>query len=281
MFGLRTKKIYIDSRFRTASSVSNSDFTIELNDTLDLPEQCSAYIDDIALPVTWYNCDENNNKLYVRKLVNGVPNGDIIVTLTPGQYNADQFATEIQTQLRQSVSSTFTVTYSTLRGTLTIKPNAVNLKFLLLTDQDIKSKLNNLWTGAFYDVSNPQSFNETLRNTDGSSNIYDDNTPYVSGFIDILAGKHYLYLTSPNLGSYTALGPRGERNIVKKIMVTQNYGYNCIEGASFSGDDYIDVSKQSLKTLNFKLTDAFGNVVNLNGSNFSFSVVFSLLKNDV
>ena len=64
-------------------------------------------------------------------------------------------------------------------------------------------------------------------------------------------------------------------------MVTQNYGYNCIESASFSGDDYIDVSKQSLKTLQFKLQDAFGNVVNLNGSNFSFSVVFTILDKDV
>ena len=67
MFGLRTKKIYIDSRFRTDSSASNSDFSIELQETLDLPEQCAAYIDDIALPVTWYNCDENKIKLYVRK----------------------------------------------------------------------------------------------------------------------------------------------------------------------------------------------------------------------
>ena len=48
MFGLRTKKIYIDSRFRTDSSASNSDFSIELQETLDLPEQCAAYIDDIA-----------------------------------------------------------------------------------------------------------------------------------------------------------------------------------------------------------------------------------------
>ena len=64
-------------------------------------------------------------------MINGVPNGDVIVRLTSGQYNADQFATDIQTQLRQSVSSTFTVTYSTLRGTLTIKPNAVNLKIFI------------------------------------------------------------------------------------------------------------------------------------------------------
>lgn len=281
MFGLRTKKLYIDSRFRTLTSVSNSDFSFEINDTLDLPEKCVAYIDDISLPVTWYNCDESNNKLYVRKILNGTSAGDIIVTLTPGQYNSDQFASEMQTQFRASIGSSFTVTYSTLRGTITIKPNAVNLKFQLLTDQDIRSKFNNTWSGTSYDINNPRSFNETLRNTDGTTLIYDDNTPYTSGFIDILAGKHYLYLISSNLGSYTSLGPKGERNIVKKIMVTQNYGYNTVESASFSGDDYIDVSKQSLKTLQFKLQDAFGNVVNLNGSNFSFSVVFTILDKDV
>ena len=46
---------------------------------------------------------------------------------------------------------------------------------------------------------------------------------FTSGFQDILAGKHYLYLTSSNFGSYIALGPRGDRNIIKKVAITANY----------------------------------------------------------
>ena len=41
-----------------------------------------------------------------------------------------------------------------------------------------------------------------------------------------------------------------------------------------SGNDWLDCSRQTLKTLQFELKDARGNVVPLNGSNVSFSLVF-------
>jgi len=164
---------------------------------------------------------------------------------------------------------------------MTINSNASNVQFMLLTDNDIYSRLNSTWSGQSYDVKQPRSFNDTLRNTEGASQIYSTSNIFTSGFIDILCGKHYLYLTSSNFGCYNSLAPRGDRNVVKKIAVTANYAYNIVESAAFSGDDYMDVSRQIIKTISFQLRDAYGSIIDLHGSNISFSIVFSILKQDI
>ena len=41
-----------------------------------------------------------------------------------------------------------------------------------------------------------------------------------------------------------------------------------------SGNDYLDCSRQTLKTLQFQLQDVSGNVIQLHGSHVSFSIVF-------
>jgi len=282
---LQTKKVYIDSRFKSLNSKSNSDFEFELKETIDLPDRCACYIDDLVIPVSYYNCDKNNNKIYIRKITGAVGSetwNDQIISLTTGQYNADQIATEIQSQLRATFpqAQPWVCSYSTTKGTLTINPVDSAVRFKVLTDTDLKTKLNETWAGTSYDPNNPNAFNDALRNNEGTSPTYSTSVLYVSGFLDMTAGKHYLYLSS-NFGNYHGLGARGERTIIKKIAVTANYGYNMIESAAYSGDDYIEVSKQQLRTLRFQLTDAYGNVVNLNGSTISFSIVFTILNNDV
>ena len=214
--------------------------------------------------------------MYIRRLINSTIE-DKIISLNIGQYNVDQIAVEIQAQLRSAFpngSGEFLVSYINTKGFMTINPNASNVQFLLLTDNDIYSRLNNSWTGPTYDIRQPRCFNETLRNTEGASQIYSVNNIFTSGFIDILAGKHYLYLTSSNFGSYNALGPRGDRNIIKKVAVTANYAYNIVEPVAYSGDDYMDVSRAIIKTLSFQLRDGFGSIVDLHGSNILFSIVF-------
>ena len=41
------KKVYIDSRFKTKESRSNSDFKFELVQSIPLPDKCVALVDDI------------------------------------------------------------------------------------------------------------------------------------------------------------------------------------------------------------------------------------------
>ena len=53
----RTKKVYIDSRYKTSDSISNGGFKFEIKEALDLPERTVCYIDDISIPHSWYTIE--------------------------------------------------------------------------------------------------------------------------------------------------------------------------------------------------------------------------------
>ena len=59
---LPIKKMYSDSRFKTKDSKINSKFKFELKQSMQLPDNCVCYIDDIVIPHTWYSIEDFNNK---------------------------------------------------------------------------------------------------------------------------------------------------------------------------------------------------------------------------
>ena len=62
-------KIYLDSRFKTKNSKSDSDFSIELPRSFNVPDGVVVHIDDIVIPVSWSTIDERNNKCYISVFV--------------------------------------------------------------------------------------------------------------------------------------------------------------------------------------------------------------------
>ena len=61
----KIKKAYVDSRFRTRDSTSDSDFNIELKEALDLPDNTVCFVDDTNIPHTWRTIESHNNKFYI------------------------------------------------------------------------------------------------------------------------------------------------------------------------------------------------------------------------
>ena len=69
---LPLKKLYVDSKFKTKDSVSNSNFKIELPVTVYMPQNSIFTIDDICIPHSWYSIEKDiNDKLYVHILTFG------------------------------------------------------------------------------------------------------------------------------------------------------------------------------------------------------------------
>ena len=96
------RKLYIDSRYRTHESASSSDFEIDLPQTVNVSKNALGWISDLHLPVTWYNVDQHNNRLYLD--LQGNVNGTIehrvqSIEVTPGNYTGDTLAAELLTQL--------------------------------------------------------------------------------------------------------------------------------------------------------------------------------------
>ena len=147
--------------------------------------------------------------------------------------------------------------------------------------------MNNTWTSTLttqnYDTDNIYSCNEVLNNHGFTSLMYGNPSLsiypiYVSNFLSLGLVRN-IYISSPNLGSFSTLGARGEANIIKKIPVTSSFG-SMIVDTGVSNHDFLDCSNHCLSTIEFNIKDVQGNLLPLHGSNVSFSIVFATRNED-
>ena len=116
---LRIKKNYVDTRFKTKDSVSNSDFKFQLTETVDLPDKCVCFIDDIIIPHAWHTVEYFNNKIYMRQILSSpLTATDVILTLTKQNHTGASLATTIKSQLDIAFGvDTYTVVFKVHRNT--------------------------------------------------------------------------------------------------------------------------------------------------------------------
>ena len=179
---LPLKKIYIDSRDRTADSKSSSNFKIELPYTVEMPDNTVFFVTDVCIPNVWQTIKTDfNDRLYlVQRGPDTMQDGYIlhnnmsykIIKLSQGNYNIISLSNEIQTKLRASVDSfmnagvSFNVTYDTTTNsiTITLTGNTSNCSFRLLTDAEVRSGIRPYsWQGDTVDVNHPRSANDVLK----------------------------------------------------------------------------------------------------------------------
>ena len=273
MFGKSyINKIFIDSRHKTSASASDSDFVVELNENIELSDGIGCIVTDITLPHTWYNVNENNNIFYFRTVVNSISN-DYLITLPVENYNFYNLRDRLLSLMNDVVSvEAFDVQVYVQAGTLTISVLLAGWTLQVFNDNDLSTRVSGTWRGPFYDVSNIKSVNTMLRINALPLRSYNSVTPSVTGFVDLLA-FHSVYLTSTKLSNYCNLGPASQRNVLKKVVVSSNFG-EVNTNTDVWSDDRVNVSNLTLKLIDFQLRDAYGNVINLNGSHVTFSLLF-------
>ena len=98
--------------------------------------------------------------------------------------------------------------------------------------------------------------------------------PSYTAYIDLHVTRN-LYLTSSAMGSFNTMSNFGTDVIIKKRPVRANYGLMLFDG-SRNGYDYLQLSKRTLRRLDFRLQDSYGNIIDLNGNHWSFSLVFQI-----
>ena len=283
---LPLKKIYVDTRYRTSDSVSTSNFKIELPYSVVLPENSTFQLTDICIEHSWLTVETGiNDTIYIRALSYAGPQEqvfDVLVVLPSQNYTGSTLAAAIQSSLNTQLEAglpVFSAVYNANPNTITIN-NTQNFYFKILTDPELTTKLNNTWTGPSYDSTNPRSANDLLRNYAGTSTVYGkDKGPFVSGFLDLQPIRN-IFISSPNLGNFNTLGSRGEANIICKVPVNADFGYLVICNI-IANHDFLNCSKQTLRTIEFNLKDVKGNYLPLHGGHCSFSIVFSAIFEDV
>ena len=261
MTTLEVKKIYVDSRYCTPDSSSDSDFKIQLARNIYLPERTVMHIENITLPHAWYSIETGiNNLLYVK-----LGTTCFIATIPSTNYIGSSFATAMTTALGNG----FTVSYEVNTNRLTISNSQ---SFKILTDIELATGLNGDWTGPVYNWSSPSSSNDVIANRTSNSGF-----SFVSGMLS-LNGFRAVYISSSTLSNYNTVGARGENNIIKKVPVNADFGYQIID-QMVSDHDYLSVERMTLSTIDFQVKDVKGNLIPFKGSPISFTIKFSQLDN--
>ena len=275
---LKIKKIYVDSKYKTPDSISTSEFSIQLPETIYMPDNSVFYISDVCIPHSWYTIEENvNNKFFLQIEYNNFT-VDIILTLDSKNYTGGDLAVEMLTQLNKLVdySGKFTFTYDSSRHQIFIMCD-FGYAFKVLTKNDISTKLNNTWAGFYYDTTNAYDINTyMLKLNVGESPIYSSTNYFTSSSLDLQPIRN-IYISSPNLGNFTTLGPAGQSSIIKKVPVNANYNQMVFDSMS-SSNDFLDCSKQTLRNIEFTIDNVHGQRLNLHGQEVSFSIIFDLLN---
>jgi hypothetical protein len=250
------RKLYIDSRFRTAGSASHSDFTFQLPRSIELPAGTRAVVDSVQIPNVFMTVEKTRSLLYLFVSDVGTAPVEVVVSLTIGHYNAFTLASHLQDQLNASGYGAWTVVYSESTGRLTLNVAGSGLVVRLLGR----------------DPARPNDALEVI----GAGEV---GVALVNGFPELLphhvdvVGVRVFFLASSNFGAYNCMGPRGESDYIRQIMVNESFSGYITDKLNHPGE-YIDVGGAQLQSLRFRLVDGTGEVVDMKGRSIAFSIIF-------
>ena len=170
---LKIKKIYVDSRWKTADSKSHTDFYYDLGNTYDMPENTSFYIDDISIPNSWYSIEENvNNNMYLAWR-EPATNAEVfsIISLPSKIYDGDEFIKALNilldSQTVRTVSGAtvkqFTAAFNSFKNVFEISSTNCTY-FKIMSDDELKVSTK-AWSGpsSTFQNNNLRSLNEVIK----------------------------------------------------------------------------------------------------------------------
>ena len=275
---LTYKKIFIDSKYRTEQSTSSSDFSIELNENLELPDDTSLYVTDISIPAVWKTTEVGFYEyMYVM-----VFNGDTLVKnfrhyLGNKIYFAEQLCFDIVEGMNNnttdlSAGGIFVYSYSSATRTIEIKvKDGLPYTIKIPTDTELGNYVNGVWdTGqSNWDNRKPVSINNLLSNFVPTNPI----ATWTSSYLNLVPFR-YVFITSNALSDYHYSAPNSySSSIIKKVLCTEQLGGIINDNQAPHHEDFINVGGRNLKRLDFKITDESGTVMNL----YDILVQFALL----
>jgi hypothetical protein len=290
------KCVTIDSRFREPYDMQKgSDFVVKLPFTL--PKVVSINVHSFEIPVSFYCFDEkrDNHYLYLRIVLPAVsvddpsPEEERVFFVAPGNYNAmeliqawnavfsalpltDPFSTFVfSLDINEHHSGTGKVTVTTTHPTM--------LSFVLDASRD-----RHLIRDARHSIQRKMGWHLGFRKT-----VYEGARAYVSESIIDPAVTRYLYLVVDDFQNnvhdhYMTCNFESSLNnkkVLARIPVKQLYfGMMMETDVSAVTLPRIYFGPVDLHKLHIRLLDDFGQLVELNGADFSFALNVSLLREE-
>jgi hypothetical protein len=243
---LRTTKVFVDSRYAVMGT-SGSSILFEIPGGVELGPNARCFVSEFTGVCAWPTLDDTNR---YQTVITGA--GAIYVIAIPGgSYGLNSLANALQAALRAEIDAGFLVERTGVGSTGS-------------TQQLLR-------------VSNP-SLSFRLADSSPLSTIVSflqaNATSHTSGFVD-LRRVHNIFVHSPSFGNYNTVSPGGVRTALCKIPVEVGYGGLVRWSTGGSSFDYIECGVRSLHLLRLELKDADGNLLDLQGTAFSMTLLFS------
>jgi hypothetical protein len=239
---LRTTKVFVDSRY-AALGTAGSSILFEIPGGVELGPNARCFVSEFTAVCAWPTLDETNR--YQTVIVDGVVH---VISLPAGSYDLDSFAEALQAALRDGVHMGFVVERTGVGtgSTQQLLRVSNSLSFML-----VDSPLSKI-------VSFPQV----------------SATSHVSGFVD-LRRVHNIFVHSPSFGNYNTVGPGGVRTGLCKIPCEVGFSGLVRWSTGGSSFDFIECGVRSLHVLRLELKDPDGNLLDLQSTAFSLTLLFS------
>ena len=274
---LPVRRIHVSSDFRRPGG-KPSDFSIKLSQSVQLPDDCVAYIDNVIINNSFYTVTAGfNDFLYIAEKVSTTVTCRSI-QMPQGNYSLISYAKALETALRTTApvslgSTPYNVDHFLSEGNIQITANN-SFTFNILSDDQILAHDGS--GGLTINKNNPRSGNKIISNkTNGNTSSDPQNYSYivtmVTGFVSLLPSSNVF--VHSNLADNCVMTPMGLGDCISCIPINNSFG-NTLHHNLTSEADFINVSRRSFETLTFQLRDQHGNILETNEGFFSASILF-------
>jgi len=256
-----------------------SDFSIKLSQSVQLPDDCVAYIDNITTNNSFYTITTGFNDLLCVAEKVGTTVTCRSILIPQGNYGLVSYADALRTALRTGAPSSigttaYTVDYFLSEGNVQISRHNTLFTFNILSDAQILAHDGS--GGLTINKNNPRSgnkltSNKTNSNTSSDPQNYNYIITMVSGFVSFLPISNVF--VHSNLADNCVMTPMGLGDCIACIPINNSFG-NTVHHNLTSEADFINVSRRSFGTLTFQLRDQHGNILATNEGFFGASILF-------
>ena len=276
---LNVRKIYIDTRFKRDQYGSNTNFEIDLPQTVECPEDTVIFADEIVIPNTMTTVQAGiNDALYFAVFYDTTVKYRQI-TLPEQNYTLMLFANQLKNLMNSVINTAeaeFNVNYNVdkLNISISISDKRSNktdtMRWQIFTDANLKEGLYNFRT-----IHDATTCNEILQNFNISTfEPWYTNDYVVIYNIDLHTTKN-LYLLA-DIGEYRTITnfPWTGSCVLKKIQMNVPYNETLFSNVIMPYD-CTHASNQSFNRIKFRLVNSRGLEPNLK-NNWSFSLILSV-----
>lgn len=238
------KKVYVNSDNRTGGT--SNDFTYECRLDPNIPYDRVCVL-NAAIPKSFYVVQSNYNTFVLIEL--GV---DTVVSITPGNYGATTFATELRTRLNASSPNgwSYSVSYSSTAGKYTfgVSGNSGQPGFRFYSPSS-----SNIHENMGFEPSSTNTFSASTLTSDNVIKMISENTIYI----------------------HTNAAASDDNDILQEVYTSQNSDMSVIVYTQ----DNIEANSKKLMGGNTRIfriyfTNEAGNTIDFNGLNTQLVLLF-------